>query len=71
MRQLPEFSSAMPFTKKPHKRSRHQRPNFPDPRTRRDIIFHHPELREDDPGRPLKRDKGDGAQPELHSKRRR
>ena len=49
---------------------RHQRLNFPDPRTRRDIICHHPELREDDPGRPLKtKDKGDGAQPELHSTR--
>ena len=54
------------------KSSRHQRLNFPDPRTRRDIICHHPELREDDPGRPLKtKDKGDGAQPELHSTRRR
>jgi len=48
------------------KSSRHQRLNFPDPKTRRDIICHHPELREDDPGRPLKtKDKGDGAQPEL------
>ena len=36
------------------KSSRHQRLNFPDPRTRRDIICHHPELGEDDPGRPLK-----------------
>ena len=35
-------------------------------------ICHHLELREDDPGRPLKtKDKGDGAQPELHSTRRR
>ena len=34
------------------KSSRRQRFNFPDPRTRRDImICHHPELREDDPGR--------------------
>ena len=71
MRQLPVSSSAMLFTKKPHKRSRHLRPNFPDPRTRQDINCHHHEIREDDPGRPLKKDKGDGAQPALHSTRRR
>ena len=53
------------------KSSRYQRLNLPDQRTRRDIICHHPELRgEDDPGRPLEtKDKGDGAQPELHSTR--
>ena len=35
-------------------------------------ICHHLELREDDLGRLLKtKDKGDGAQPELHSTRRR